>query len=150
MIFLEICLETHFKSLNGTIYTQKDGTSIEKSISGPIAGIYLRWFEDTFVKTHKYNMQIVLWKRQKDDVFIIWRKCEHFDIEDLRNDLNSVDPRIYFTMELEKKHRLPFLDLDITRLDDRFITKVYRKETHISRMFNSNNEDSHFLSTQTM
>ena len=71
MIFLEICLETHFKSLNGTIYTQTDGTPIGKSISGPIAGIYLRWFEDTFVKTHKYNMQIVLWKRQKDDVFII-------------------------------------------------------------------------------
>ena len=41
MIFLEICLETHFKSLNGTIYTQTDGTPIGKSISGPIAGIYL-------------------------------------------------------------------------------------------------------------
>ena len=142
MIFLEICLETHFKSLNGTIYTQTDGTPIGKSISGPIAGIYLRWFEDTFVKTHKYNMQIILGKRQKDDVFIIWRKCEHFDIEDLRNDLNSVDPRIYFTMELEKKRKLPFLDLDITRLDDRFITKVYRKDTHTNKYINWNSNCS--------
>ena len=65
MIFLEICLETHFKSLNGTIYTKTDGTPIGKSISGPIAGIYLRWFEDTFVKSHKYNMQIVLLEKAK-------------------------------------------------------------------------------------
>ena len=63
-------------------------------------------------------------------------------------------------MKLEKKRRLPFLDLDITRLDDRFITKVYRKDTHeqihklefqlLRRMFNWNNEDSHFSSTQAM
>ena len=38
---MEICLDTHFKSYNGTIYTQTDGTPIGKSISGPMAGIYL-------------------------------------------------------------------------------------------------------------
>ena len=71
MILLEICLETHFKTVNGTIFTQTDGTPIGKSISGPIAGICMRWFEETFVRTHKYSMQILLWKRQKDDVFIL-------------------------------------------------------------------------------
>ena len=56
----------------------------------------------------------------------MYGKCDHFDMEDLRNDLNLVDPRIYFTMELEKKRRLPYLELDRTRLDDRFITKANR------------------------
>lgn len=49
MKLLEICLETHFKTLDGYIYTQMDGTPIGKSISGPLAGIYLNWFEKTYV-----------------------------------------------------------------------------------------------------
>ena len=33
---LEVCLETHFQSYKGDIYTQTDGTPIGKSISGPL------------------------------------------------------------------------------------------------------------------
>ena len=51
MKLLEICLETHFKTLDGYIYTQMDGTPIGKLISGPLAGIYLNWFE----KMHVFN-----------------------------------------------------------------------------------------------
>ena len=36
---LEICLETHFKTIDGRIFQQIDGTPIGKSISGPIADI---------------------------------------------------------------------------------------------------------------
>ena len=36
---LRICLETHFKTIDGRIYTQIDGTPIGKSISGPLADI---------------------------------------------------------------------------------------------------------------
>ena len=49
-------------------------------MSGPIAGIYLRWFEDTFVKAQKYKYANGSLEKAKDDVFIIWRKCEHFNI----------------------------------------------------------------------
>ena len=41
MKLLEICLETHFKTIDGKIYTQLDGTPIGKSISGPIADIFM-------------------------------------------------------------------------------------------------------------
>ena len=46
---LEICLETHFKTIDGHIYTQLDGTPIGKSISGPIADFFMIWFEEEFV-----------------------------------------------------------------------------------------------------
>ena len=49
MKLLEICLETHFKTIDGNIYTQLDGTPIGKSISGPIANIFMIWFEVEFV-----------------------------------------------------------------------------------------------------
>ena len=45
MKLLEICLETHFKTIDGRILKQIDGTPIGKSISGPIADIFMIWFE---------------------------------------------------------------------------------------------------------
>jgi hypothetical protein len=49
MALLSLSLETYFKTLEGEIYRQLDGTPIGKSISGPIAGIYMNFFEESFV-----------------------------------------------------------------------------------------------------
>ena len=38
---LELSLETHSKILDGTIYTQTDGTPLGKSILGCLADIYM-------------------------------------------------------------------------------------------------------------
>ena len=38
---LRICLDTHFKTIDGQIFTQTDGTPTGKSISGPLADISL-------------------------------------------------------------------------------------------------------------
>ena len=133
---MEICLETHFKSYNGTIYTQTNGTPIGKSISGPMAGIYLRWFEYTFVRNSKFNSQILLWRRMRDDVLIIWKKCADFDLNDFKQYLNSLEKRVQWTMELEENNTLAFTDILITRKDDKLITKVYRKATHTNKYIN--------------
>ena len=135
---MEICLDTHFKSYNGTIYTQTDGTPIGKSISGPMAGIYLRWFEYTFIRNSKFSSQILLWRRMRDDVLIVWKKCTNFDLNDLKQYLNSIEERVHaqWTMELEEERKLPFTDILITRLDNKLITKVYRKATHTNKYIN--------------
>ena len=41
MKLLHICLETHFKTIDCRIYTKVDGTPFRKSISGPLADIFL-------------------------------------------------------------------------------------------------------------
>ena len=46
---LEISVETFFKTLDGKIYFQRDGLPIGKSISKPVAGIYMHWFEKNYV-----------------------------------------------------------------------------------------------------
>ena len=133
---MEICLETYFKSYDGTIYTQTDGTPIGKSISGPMAGIYLRWFEYTFIRNSEFNSQILLWKRMRDDVLIVWKKCVSFDLQDLKTYLNSIEERVQWTMDLEERRQLPFTDILISRKDDKLITKVYRKATHTNKYIN--------------
>ena len=45
--------------------------------------------------------------------------------------LNSVDPNINFTMELEQDDNLAFLDVLVMRTQDgKLATKVHRKPTH--------------------
>ena len=56
---LNIFLETHFKTFQGDIFTQKDGTPIGKSIYGPLAGIFVAWFEKMFVMKGKFKARTI-------------------------------------------------------------------------------------------
>ena len=75
MKLLEISIETYFKTLDGKIYFQRDGLPIGKSISKPLAGIYMHWFGRTYVfnETGEFRDNIVFWKRQMDDIFFVWK-----------------------------------------------------------------------------
>ena len=71
MKLLTICLETHFKTIDGRIYTQIDGTPIGKSMSGPLADIFMIWFEEQYIFNEKnvFKPYIKLWKRFWDDIY---------------------------------------------------------------------------------
>ena len=51
-------------------------------------------------------------------------------IQEFHDHLNSVNPNIQFTKELEKDNRLSFLDTTTTRVRGRIQVSVYRKPTH--------------------
>ena len=71
MKLLEISIETYFKTIDGKIYFQRDGLPIGKSISKSLAGIYMHWFEKTYVfnEDGQFRNKILFWKRQMDDIF---------------------------------------------------------------------------------
>jgi hypothetical protein len=69
---LKICLETNFNTYDGKTYTQTDGTLIGKSISGPLAGIFFAWLEETVVKNGRFKAQIIFWKRMKGYIFFFF------------------------------------------------------------------------------
>ena len=102
---LRICLETNFRKVEGSLCTQTDGTPIGKSISGPLAGIFVAWLEEQFIKNGKFKTQIIFWKRMKDDIFFVWKIDRNASMEKFRDYLNSLEPRIQFTSEIEK-HRV--------------------------------------------
>ena len=101
-------METFFKTLDGVVYFQRDGLPIGKSISKPIAGIYMHWFEKNYVfnEGSRFKDNIVFWKIKMDDIFFIWRGKK------------------------EKDNYLPFLDVGIMKVEGKLMTKVYRKPTH--------------------
>ena len=73
MKLLEILIETYFKTIDGKNYYQKYGLPIGKSISQPMAGIYMQWFEKNFVYNEENLLRHCLkfWKKQVDDVFFV-------------------------------------------------------------------------------
>jgi hypothetical protein len=144
MKLLEISMDTHFVTLDGTIWTQTDGCPIGKSISGEIAEIYMDWFEETYVFNEENDFKPIFWKRMRDDIFLIWKDSDKKttksrgsdDLDQFLWKLNGKEIRIQFTLEREKTGVLPFLDMSIKRQGKDFITKVYRKETHTQRYVN--------------
>ena len=48
--------------------------------------------------------------------------------------LNGVDNKVQFTLEMEKDNYLPFLDVGIMKVEEKLMTKVYRKPTHSSTL----------------
>ena len=134
---LEISVETYFKTLDGKIYFQKDGLPIGKSISKPMAGIYMHWFEKNYVfnEGSRFRANIVFWKRQMDDIFFVWRGKKD-DLELFVWILNGVEHKVQFTLEIEKDNYLPFLDVGIMKEKGKLLTKVYRKQTHTQQYIN--------------
>ena len=65
--------------------------------------------------------------RYVDDTFVLLQD------EDQRNDfhkaLNDLHPNLKFTSEVEKEDKISFLDVLVEKVDQRFVTSVFRKST---------------------
>ena len=110
---------------------------IGKSISKPMAGIYMHWFEKTYVfnEESRFRKNIVFWKRQMDDIFFVWRGSRD-ELELFVWTLNGIEHKVQFTLEVEKENFLPFLDVGVMKKDGKLLTKVYRKPTHTQQYIN--------------
>jgi hypothetical protein len=74
--------------------------------------------------------------RYVDDTFVIWPHGPK-KLEEFLDHLNGLHRNIQFTMETEKEHHLPFLDIDIYRRPHGSLgRKVYRKPTHTNLYLN--------------
>ena len=62
-----------------------------------------------------------------DDIFVLFRKEEHLKL--FLNYFNSCHVYIKFTSEKEINNNLSFLDIEISRDKNQFLTSVYRKPT---------------------
>ena len=61
------------------------------------------------------------------DIFVLFRKEEHFKL--FLNYFNSCHKNLKFTSEKETNNKLSFLDIEISRGKNQFITSVYCKPT---------------------
>ena len=88
--------------------------------------IYTEEFEEQAIANAICKPKI--WKRYVDDTFTVLDR--HYDNGFLQH-LNSQQPAIRLTMEIEKDDTIPFFDTTVTRVSGSLLTTtVYRKPTH--------------------
>ena len=124
-------------------YKQLHGTAIGSPVSHVIANIYMEYFESLAIPSSP--TLIKWWFRYVGDVHSATRKDQ---VNQLQEQLNSINPHIKFTIELPGTDGLPFLDTLTKPTPNSIESTVCRKPTQKNRDldYNSNHPISAKLS----
>ena len=121
-----ICMQQNYFRFNDQYFRQKEGLAMGSPLSPLMAEIFMDHFERKYV-VGEPNIQF--YYRYVDDVIICWTgTIRQMDI--FVNKLNTFHPKIKFKLELESNMSLNFLDLTITRVQNKLDFQIYRKPTH--------------------
>lgn len=125
----KLCMEQNFFQYNGIFYKQTFGANMGNPLSCFVADTLMGALENLLTKN---SLLPNTWIRYVDDVFAVVKRSE---IENLKNAVNNGHPyeTIKFTSEEEIDGKLPFLDLMLTRRNQKIEIGIYRKPTHTQR-----------------
>ena len=110
-----------------TFCKQLDGVAIGSPLGPTLANSFLCYHEKRWWDKCPEEFKPVFYRRYMDDIFILFRKEEHLKL--FLNYFNSCHKNVKFTSEKETNNKLSFLDIEISRDKNQFITSVYRKPT---------------------
>ena len=125
--FLRLATKESFFIFDKTFYKQKDGVAMGYSLGPTLANSFLCYREKRWLDKCPEEFKPVFYKRYVDDIFVLFRKEEHLKL--FLNYFNSCHENIKFTSQKETNNKLSFLDIEISREKNQFITSVYRKPT---------------------
>ena len=126
--FRELLTRTMSESLilfDQQFYRQHDGVATGSSLGPTLANVFLCYHEKIWLQNCPSEFKPVIYKRYVDDTFLLFRSKHH--IEKFQNYLNRQHKNIKFTTETENENSFSFLDIKITRDNNKFMTSVYRK-----------------------
>ena len=127
-VLLEFVLRSTYFLHEGTFYKQTDGAAMGSPVSAVIANLYMEAFEEEALLSCPPDCRPTVWKRYVDDTFVIAPRDQ---TDQLLAHLNSRQPTIRFTTEVEHDNTIAFLDTLVHReADGSLTTTVYRKPTH--------------------
>ena len=95
---------------------------------GPtLANAFLCFYEKKWLEQCPEEFKPVYYRRYVDDIFVLFRSQDH--LIKFRDYFNKCHPNMNFTFEQEKNGKLSFLDVDVSRDGNTFVTSVSRKPT---------------------
>lgn len=127
-------MQQSFFQFREIIYKVEFGTNMGNPLSPLIAELFMSAME---INLKNRNLLPTVWHRYVDDVFSIVKKSE---VQTILNTLNNQFETIKFTSEPEKDGKLPFLDLELQKVNEKIEIGVYHKPTSTMRTITS---DSH-------
>ena len=126
--------EAPFLTHRGELFRQVDGVAMGSPLGVLFANMYMAEVEE---RTFNNNPPPGVYARYIDDIFITTTSDEEVPQLIAAFEDNS---NLAFTSERSTEGRLPFLDVDISKQDHGFKTKVYTKATNVGRCLNAKGE----------
>ena len=129
-----LVLKNNVSFFNGSFRRQTHGCAMGSHKSPPYSSIAVGYLEEklyegrrrVYGEHHALYLKKML-RRFLDDIFIKW-KLSLGDPQELLKEMNNLDPKINFSMEMGKK--VPFLDVEFTLQDNGTLsTDIFYKET---------------------
>ncbi|KAF0297742.1 hypothetical protein FJT64_004834 [Amphibalanus amphitrite] len=115
-------------------FRQTTGLAMGKSYSPVVADLYMgHWEADLELLAANCGGRVHAFCRYADDYLVLFEGSDDI-LSTWVNQLNSKDSSINVTTDLEVNRQLPYLDICITRRDDKFCTKVYRKSCNTNQV----------------
>ena len=99
-------------------------------LSGILADIYMNDFENKFLfnNNNPFLKNIISYTRYVDDTAVIFNGTTR-QIDSLLKYMNKCNKKINFTVEHEVDNSINFLDLNISKNNNKLRYKIYRKPT---------------------
>lgn len=112
---------------NDTYYTQLDGVAMGSPLGPTLANVFLGFHEKQWLDNCPIEFKPVFYKRYVDDIIVLFKHKSH--VLKFKCYLNKQHQNINFTHEEEVDSKISFLDVLVTRTNDKLITSIYRKST---------------------
>ena len=125
---LELCLTCNNSIFNNSNFLQTDGTAQGPHMSCSYSDIAMSKFDTAALQ---YHFQPTLWKRFRDDILTIWTHGSD-TLESFLDYLNQIDStgKIKFTMQVQDKDGIEFLDLRFKLQNSEIAADVFTKPTN--------------------
>lgn len=121
-----MCMEQNYFRFNNQYFKQKEGLAMGSPLSPLMADIFMDYFENKYFVGQPH---ILYYYRYVDDIIMCWTGTLR-QIDIFVRKINNLHPKIKFTLELEVDKALNFLDLTVSRIDNRHDFQIYRKPTY--------------------
>ena len=129
-------LKRHFKQLlalsvksscflfNDVYYKQVDGIAM-----GSPLGLTLMYYEHKWLEKWPLQFRPKYYRRYVDDIFLMFESRDL--VKKFVKYMNSRHPNIQFTCEEESNNKISFLDISVTRINNKLTTSFYRKKPSV-------------------
>lgn len=124
---LELAVCNSFFIFNDNLYQQTDGVAMGSPLGPTLANIFLCHYETTWLNSCPTNIKPKLYTRYVDDTFVLFDNATKS--QEFLTYLNRKHSNIKFTIEQEANNSLPFLDINVQKINNSFQTSIYRKST---------------------
>ena len=124
---LEHSVLNSFFLFNSKLCKQIDGLGQGLPLGPTYANIFMCHHEKNWLQNCPLNFKPLFYKRYIDDNFLLFTNEQHAHL--FLQYLNNQHENITFTLECETNNAPSFLDVKVSRENNKFITSVFRKET---------------------